>query len=106
MYDLQRTGHINGHDTVGCVAIDKNGSLACATSAGGITAKRPGRVGDSPLIGSGGYADISAAVSCTGHGESIAKVCLAKGVVDGCGAGIIILCITALSALLIMTKKL
>lgn len=69
--------------------MDKNGNVACATSTGGITAKRPGRVGDSPIVGSGGYADNeTAAVSCTGHGESIAKVCLAKTVADGCGQGL------------------
>ena len=44
-----------GHDTVGCVAFDSTGRLASGTSTGGITMKRPGRVGDSPLIGSGGY---------------------------------------------------
>jgi len=73
----------SGHDTVGCVCRDSKGSLAAATSTGGITAKKAGRVGDSPIIGSGAYADDEAgAVSTTGHGESILKVCLAKGVVD------------------------
>lgn len=43
----------SGHDTVGTVAIDKNGNVAFGTSTGGITAKRPGRVGDSPIIGTG-----------------------------------------------------
>jgi hypothetical protein len=46
-----------GHDTVGCVALDARGSLASGTSTGGITGKLPGRVGDSPLVGAGGYAD-------------------------------------------------
>jgi len=46
-----------GHDTVGAVALDSNGNLACATSTGGITAQQVGRVSDSPLPGSGGYAD-------------------------------------------------
>ncbi|ELU08852.1 hypothetical protein CAPTEDRAFT_206039 [Capitella teleta] len=68
----------DAHDTVGSVAVDSNGNTACATSTGGITAKRPGRVGDSPLVGSGGYADDHVgAASTTGHGESISKVCLA-----------------------------
>merc|ERR1711957_38968 len=72
-----------GHDTVGCVCRDMTGSLAAATSTGGIPAKMAGRVGDSPLVGSGAYADDSAgAVSTTGHGESLMKVCLAKDVVE------------------------
>lgn len=68
-----------GHDTVGCVVLDNKGHLACATSTGGITAKMPGRVGDSPIVGAGGYADdASGAVSTTGHGEAIIRVCLAR----------------------------
>eukprot|EP00105_Crassostrea_gigas_P021772 XP_011441041.1 PREDICTED: isoaspartyl peptidase/L-asparaginase [Crassostrea gigas] len=70
-----------GHDTVGAVALDRSGTTAAATSTGGITAKRPGRVGDSPIVGAGAYADNeSGAVSTTGHGESITKVCLARQV--------------------------
>ena len=58
------------HGTVGCVALDKNGNLAAATSTGGMTNKKYGRIGDSPIIGAGTYADNSTcAVSCTGHGE-------------------------------------
>jgi len=44
-------------DTVGCVALDSYGNISCGTSTGGITAKMVGRVGDSPLVGCGGYAD-------------------------------------------------
>uniref|UniRef100_H3BWC3 Isoaspartyl peptidase/L-asparaginase n=1 Tax=Tetraodon nigroviridis TaxID=99883 RepID=H3BWC3_TETNG len=67
------------HDTVGAVAVDSVGNVACATSTGGIRNKMAGRVGDSPIIGCGGYADnLSGAVSCTGHGESILKVTLAR----------------------------
>jgi len=56
--------------TVGAVARDRDGSLAAATSTGGMTGKTPGRVGDSPIIGAGTYADnASCAVSATGHGE-------------------------------------
>ncbi|XP_072264571.1 isoaspartyl peptidase/L-asparaginase-like [Pyxicephalus adspersus] len=67
------------HDTVGAVAIDSEGNVACATSTGGITNKMVGRVGDSPIIGSGAYADnFTGAVSTTGHGESIMKVTLAR----------------------------
>jgi L-asparaginase / beta-aspartyl-peptidase len=58
------------HGTVGAVARDSSGGLAAATSTGGYTAKRPGRVGDSPLAGAGTFADDSScAVSCTGNGE-------------------------------------
>lgn len=58
------------HGTVGCVALDKNGNLAAATSTGGMTNKKYGRIGDSPIIGAGTYADnATCAVSCTGHGE-------------------------------------
>ena len=58
------------HGTVGAVALDRNGNLAAATSTGGTTNKRPGRVGDSPIIGAGTYAnDATCAVSATGDGE-------------------------------------
>lgn len=61
--------------TVGCVALDKNGNLAAATSTGGLTNKRYGRIGDSPLIGSGTYANnASCAVSCTGKGEDFIRL--------------------------------
>ncbi|MEQ1923569.1 MAG: isoaspartyl peptidase/L-asparaginase, partial [Pyrinomonadaceae bacterium] len=55
--------------TVGAVACDINGHLAAATSTGGMTNKKFGRVGDTPLVGLGNYADDTVAVSCTGHGE-------------------------------------
>ncbi len=56
--------------TVGAVALDKEGNLAAATSTGGMTNKKYGRIGDSPIIGAGTYADNNTcAVSCTGHGE-------------------------------------
>ncbi len=58
------------HGTVGAVALDKHGNLAAATSTGGMTYKMKGRVGDSPIIGAGTYADNNTcAVSATGHGE-------------------------------------
>jgi L-asparaginase / beta-aspartyl-peptidase len=58
------------HGTVGAVARDRQGNLAAATSTGGMTGKLPGRVGDTPIIGAGTYADnASCAVSATGHGE-------------------------------------
>jgi beta-aspartyl-peptidase (threonine type) len=64
--------------TVGAVALDAQGNLAAATSTGGMTNKQPGRVGDSPLIGAGTYADNdSAAVSCTGTGEMFIRLATA-----------------------------
>ena len=70
-------------DTVGAVALDINGNLAAATSTGGTKAKQPGRVGDSPLVGSGAYADNwTAAVSATGYGEALMKVLISKRVCD------------------------
>ncbi|MCP4359066.1 MAG: isoaspartyl peptidase/L-asparaginase [Chloroflexi bacterium] len=75
-------------DTVGAVAIDANGNLATATSTGGTTNKMPGRVGDSPLVGAGGYADnLTAAVSATGEGETIMRVLLSKQVCDFVAVG-------------------
>lgn len=58
------------HGTVGCVAVDQLGNLAAATSTGGMTLKKYGRIGDSPVIGAGTYADNNTcAISATGHGE-------------------------------------
>lgn len=65
--------------TVGAVARDRYGDLAAATSTGGVANQRPGRVGDSPIIGAGTYADnASCAVSCTGVGEDFLRVSLAR----------------------------
>jgi L-asparaginase / beta-aspartyl-peptidase len=65
--------------TVGAVARDARGHLAAATSTGGMAMKRAGRIGDTPLIGCGTYADDTrAAVSCTGHGERIIQLTLAR----------------------------
>lgn len=64
--------------TVGAVAVDSHGHLAAATSTGGMTNKRYGRIGDSPVIGSGTYAnDRTCAVSCTGHGEFFLRAVVA-----------------------------
>ena len=76
------------HGTVGCVALDSNGHLAVATSTGGIFDKLPGRVGDSPLIGCGTYADDYGAASCTGQGEAIIRTVLGKSAVDLLKAGV------------------
>ncbi|XP_012943018.1 isoaspartyl peptidase/L-asparaginase [Aplysia californica] len=74
---------LTGCDTVGAVAMDTSGNLASATSTGGITAKKPGRVGDTPVIGAGAFADNDVgAVSSTGHGESIMKVCLTRRIAE------------------------
>ena len=73
----------SSHDTVGAVALDMHGNIAAATSTGGTINKTPGRIGDSSLIGCGCYADNeSAAVSCTGWGEPIMKLVLAKWAAD------------------------
>jgi beta-aspartyl-peptidase (threonine type) len=67
------------HDTVGCVAMDREGHIAAGTSTGGTPNKMPGRVGDVPMVGCGFYADDElGGASTTGWGESIAKVILAR----------------------------
>jgi beta-aspartyl-peptidase (threonine type) len=69
--------------TVGAVALDGHGTVAAATSTGGVAGKLPGRVGDSALIGSGTYADSSlGGVSCTGDGEAVIRVVLARRALD------------------------
>ena len=69
------------YGTVGAVALDKNGHMAAATSTGGMTNKRWGRIGDSPIIGAGTYAKNSTcAVSCTGHGEYFIREAIAHSV--------------------------
>lgn len=70
------------HGTVGCVALDATGKIAVATSTGGIFNKLPGRVGDSPLIGCGTYANDYGGVSCTGQGEAIVRIVMAKTTLD------------------------
>ena len=69
------------HGTVGCVALDKSGNLAAGTSTGGMTNKRYNRLGDSPLIGAGTYADnATCGVSCTGWGEYFIRYAVAYDV--------------------------
>jgi L-asparaginase / beta-aspartyl-peptidase len=83
--DSHAAEHHRGHEqgTVGAVALDEEGRLFAATSTGGTCCKLPGRVGDSPLIGSGCYADAeTGAVSSTGYGEAIMKVVMAKTACD------------------------
>lgn len=70
-------------DTVGAVALDGEGNLAVATSTGGTAHKHPGRVGDSPLVGSGAYADNrTGAVSATGDGEHLMRIVISKTACD------------------------
>lgn len=68
---------IGRYGTVGAVAIDQGGLISAATSSGGINLKLPGRVGDTPVIGAGTYANRDGAVSATGHGEEIMRLLLA-----------------------------
>jgi L-asparaginase / beta-aspartyl-peptidase len=73
----------NAGDTVGAVALDGRGNIAVGTSTGGTVFKSPGRVGDSPLVGCGYYADSQyGGASCTGWGEAIMRLVLAKSAVD------------------------
>src|SRR5215469_9770796 len=83
--DRHAAEHHRGHEqgTVGAVAMDTDGRLFAATSTGGTCSKLPGRVGDSPLIGCGCYADAeTGAVSSTGYGEAIMRIVLAKTACD------------------------
>ncbi len=79
----QPDNHDYKYGTVGAVALDMYGNLAAATSTGGMTDKRYGRIGDSPIIGAGTYADNNTcAVSCTGWGEYFIRLSMAKTVSD------------------------
>lgn len=78
----------NGHDTVGAVTLDLQGSMAAATSTSGLFMKQPGRVGDSPLSGSGFYVDSAiGGAAATGLGEDIMKGCLSYRIVELMGEG-------------------
>ena len=68
-------GTTSPNPAVGAVVLDADGALAAATSTGGRRAQAPGRVGDSPIIGAGTFADGSVAVSATGNGEVMIAVC-------------------------------
>jgi L-asparaginase / beta-aspartyl-peptidase len=70
------------HGTVGAAALDQGGSLAAATSTGGVSGKMPGRIGDSALIGAGLYAAAGGAASATGSGEAIMKACLCRDALE------------------------
>lgn len=78
-----------GLDTVGAVALDEEGNLAAATSTGGTRQKKAGRIGDSPLVGSGAYADNwTAAATATGHGEALMKIVISRRVCEFVAAGL------------------
>jgi L-asparaginase / beta-aspartyl-peptidase len=80
-YQLDHSDKEKKFGTVGAVALDAQGHLAAATSTGGMTNKKWQRIGDSPIIGAGTYAnDVSCAVSCTGHGESFIRAVAAHDV--------------------------
>jgi isoaspartyl peptidase/L-asparaginase-like protein (Ntn-hydrolase superfamily) len=68
----------DGCDTVGCVVVDENGRIVGASSTSGWEGKLPGRVGDSPIIGAGVYANELAAASCTGRGEQILRIVMGR----------------------------
>src|SRR3972149_8409849 len=87
--DSERKRWEEKHGTVGCVVMDGAGKIAVATSTGGIFNKLPGRVGDSALVGWGNHANDLGGVSCTGQGEAIMRVVMAKTALDGLkdGAG-------------------
>jgi len=73
--------HADYFGTVGCVALDAKGNLAAGTSTGGLTGKQFGRVGDSPIIGAGTYANnATAGISCTGHGEFFIRYAVAHDI--------------------------
>jgi beta-aspartyl-peptidase (threonine type) len=71
-----------GRDTVGAIALDSSGWLVAGNSTGGTPFKLPGRVGDTPLVGCGLYADTAGACVCTGWGEHIARLALARRAVE------------------------
>lgn len=72
-----------GHDTVGAIALDRSGGLVAASSTGGTPFKLPGRVGDTPLVGAGLYADAArGACVCTGDGEAITRMALARRAIE------------------------
>ncbi|MEI7830139.1 MAG: isoaspartyl peptidase/L-asparaginase [Prolixibacteraceae bacterium] len=77
----RKTGTNDKHGTVGCVALDINGNIAAGTSTGGMTNKKYGRIGDSPIIGAGTYAsNATGGFSCTGHGEYYIRLGFARDI--------------------------
>ncbi len=88
LFSTFKQAEVFRRETVGAVALDQRGHIAAGASTGGIALMLPGRVGDTPLIGSGVYADDeSGAVSMTGLGESIIRIAVAKEIADRLEAG-------------------
>jgi beta-aspartyl-peptidase (threonine type) len=79
---------MEGMGTVGAVARDRDGNVAAATSTGGMTGKPKGRIGDTPIIGAGTWADTNVAVSCTGVGEAFIRTCAAHRLASKYDAGL------------------
>jgi len=101
LYRAMRIRRTVGLETVGAVALDQIGTVAAGASTGGIPLMLPGRVGDTPLIGCGVYADnVAGAVSMTGVGEGIIRIAVAKEIVDRLAAG----ASPALAARLVLKK--
>jgi beta-aspartyl-peptidase (threonine type) len=89
LFSMLKQAEVFGRETVGAVALDQRGHVAAGASTGGISLMLPGRVGDTPLIGCGVYADDEAgAVSMTGLGESIIRIAVAKEIVDRLEQGV------------------
>ena len=87
IFSQRKTGR-SRHGTVGAVALDRSGTVAAGASTGGIDSMLPGRIGDTPLIGCGVYADNrSGAVSMTGHGEGIIRLAVAKAICERLAVG-------------------
>jgi beta-aspartyl-peptidase (threonine type) len=81
--EIEQQRHKDKYGTVGAVALDTHGNLAAATSTGGMTNKKWGRIGDAPIIGSGTYANNNTvAISCTGWGEYFLRLVMAKSISD------------------------
>ena len=88
LYETMKQREVFGRETVGAVALDRRGNVAAGASTGGIALMLPGRVGDTPLIGSGVYADNAAgAVTMTGVGEGIIRIAVAKEIADRLASG-------------------
>jgi len=98
------TGIASG-GTVGCVARDRAGNFAAATSTGGIVGQRTGRVGDSPIPGAGTWADAHCAISATGDGEAILRVALARTISMQLASGLEAAVVAGLHELLRITRK-
>jgi isoaspartyl peptidase/L-asparaginase-like protein (Ntn-hydrolase superfamily) len=77
-YDQNSTPNSPPHGTVGAVALDQQGNLVAATSTGGYPGKIPGRIGDSPIVGAGTFANRDVAISCTGIGEYFMRYNIAQ----------------------------